>query len=108
MQKALGGPSRKSRRRGARLKPGASAELANLFSQQQVCQSADCSAPDLGSCKASGEEGMCSDDERWLQALSVQLEQLRRSRLGGGSTRAWDDERDLGEDDDDDFSDEEP
>jgi hypothetical protein len=36
VQKALGGPSRKSRRRGARLKPGASAELANLFSQQQV------------------------------------------------------------------------
>jgi hypothetical protein len=41
----------------------------------------------------------------WLQALSVQLEQLRRSRLGGGATSAWDDDRDP--DDDDDFSDEE-
>ena len=36
VQKSLGGPSRKSRRRGARLKPGSSAELASLFSQQQV------------------------------------------------------------------------
>lgn len=37
VQKALGGPSRRSRRRGKRLKPDTSAELANLFSQQQVC-----------------------------------------------------------------------